>query len=381
MNFNQDPNANNFNNNNTPPVPAVTTTQFSNWPSNDNPVPFPTPNQAEAAAQAAATAAQAVTQSLPFPPTPNLGIPNLPGHHIGGIHGLLPPELIKQEKLMPFGFPPGLDMLGMNPALMGLAGPPGGGKLLGKPRARKLDKDEEENLSPEERERREKERRLANNQRERLRVRDINEAFKDLGRMVQMHLKSDKPQTKLVILHQAVQVIRALESEVRALTGQPPLDRNLSPRNLGLKRCEDEKLMSMGMLGGMFPPGIPGLIPPNPFDPLGKRPGPMPFDMPGAFPMPGGIPGLPATTAPLFQTPHLANPLGFTNPPVLQRPTPPGSGSLTPQPLGGQPTPDLSQNQGLMPQNSVNSAASGQQPIQNLGPNQLEQPPQSHFPK
>mgnify|MGYP003328648295 CR=1 FL=1 len=80
---------------------------------------------------------------------------------------------------------------------------------------RKLDKEEEESLTPEERERRERERRTANNQRERLRVRDINDAFKDLGRMVQMHLKSDKPQTKLVILQQAVQVIHGLENEVR----------------------------------------------------------------------------------------------------------------------------------------------------------------------
>lgn len=62
---------------------------------------------------------------------------------------------------------------------------------------------------------------MANNARERLRVRDINEAFKELGRMVQLHLKSDKPQTKLLILHQAVAVILSLEQQVRGQGGRP----------------------------------------------------------------------------------------------------------------------------------------------------------------
>jgi len=48
-----------------------------------------------------------------------------------------------------------------------------------------------------------------------VRVRDINEAFKELGRMVTMRLQSDKPQTKLGILQQAVFLITTLEQQVR----------------------------------------------------------------------------------------------------------------------------------------------------------------------
>ncbi|XP_068107418.1 transcription factor 4 isoform X13 [Hyperolius riggenbachi] len=95
---------------------------------------------------------------------------------------------------------------------------------------------DDEDLTPEQKAEREKERRMANNARERLRVRDINEAFKELGRMVQLHLKSDKPQTKLLILHQAVAVILSLEQQVR--------ERNLNPKAACLKRREEEKISS-----------------------------------------------------------------------------------------------------------------------------------------
>ncbi|XP_077471845.1 transcription factor E2-alpha-like isoform X4 [Stigmatopora argus] len=105
----------------------------------------------------------------------------------------------------------------------------------------------DENLTAEEKEQRERERRLANNARERVRVRDINEAFRELGRMCQVHLQSDKAQTKLVILQQAVQVILGLEKQVR--------ERNLNPKAACLKRREEEKVSGvdpqMQMGGGL----------------------------------------------------------------------------------------------------------------------------------
>lgn len=103
----------------------------------------------------------------------------------------------------------------------------------------------DENLTAEEKEQRERDRRLANNARERVRVRDINEAFRELGRMCQVHLQSDKAQTKLVILQQAVQVILSLEKQVR--------ERNLNPKAACLKRREDEKVSGLDhqmQLGG-----------------------------------------------------------------------------------------------------------------------------------
>ncbi|XP_069838488.1 transcription factor 12 isoform X4 [Dendropsophus ebraccatus] len=111
---------------------------------------------------------------------------------------------------------------------------------------------EDEDLNPEQKLERERERRMANNARERLRVRDINEAFKELGRMCQLHLKSEKPQTKLLILHQAVAVILNLEQQVR--------ERNLNPKAACLKRREEEKVSAVSAEPPTAHPGThPGL--------------------------------------------------------------------------------------------------------------------------
>ena len=88
---------------------------------------------------------------------------------------------------------------------------------------------------------RDKERRSKNNDRERIRIRDINEALKELGRICMSHLKSDKPQTKLGVLNMAVDVIVTLEQAVR--------ERNLNPKVACLKRREEEKTDGAGPSG------------------------------------------------------------------------------------------------------------------------------------
>ncbi|XP_063747347.1 transcription factor 3b isoform X5 [Eleginops maclovinus] len=119
------------------------------------------------------------------------------------------------------------------------------------PKDDSMDEEDDEDLPPEVKIEREKERRVANNARERLRVRDINEAFKELGRMCQLHLSHDKPQTKLLILHQAVNVILNLEQQVR--------ERNLNPKAACLKRREEEKVSGVGEAAMQLSGGHPSM--------------------------------------------------------------------------------------------------------------------------
>ncbi|KAL1513067.1 hypothetical protein ABEB36_002543 [Hypothenemus hampei] len=108
-------------------------------------------------------------------------------------------------------------------------------------RCSSADETEDGELDPDVKAQREKERRQANNARERIRIRDINEALKELGRMCMAHMKTDKPQTKLGVLNMAVEVIMTLEQQVR--------ERNLNPKAACLKRREEEKAEDGPKLG------------------------------------------------------------------------------------------------------------------------------------
>lgn len=72
----------------------------------------------------------------------------------------------------------------------------------------------------------------------RIRVKDINDAFKELGTMCAQHMSADRNRTKLMILHDAVDVITQLEKAVK--------ERNLNPKIACLKRREEEKTEDVG---------------------------------------------------------------------------------------------------------------------------------------
>jgi hypothetical protein len=113
------------------------------------------------------------------------------------------------------------------------AGSAGGtGRGRGKSRMKVEDGEEDQHVDPDTRARKDKDRRFSNNTRERMRIRDINEALNELGRIcgnlspTAAAPKEDasKPQTKLGILNLAVDLITTLEKKVR--------DKNMNPAAL-----------------------------------------------------------------------------------------------------------------------------------------------------
>lgn len=156
--------------------------------------------------------------------------------------GVLPPAPAKRKQMADSTSGAASGELSLQElSLLHASASPGGSGLSEKQgkRMRKLDDEEVDPLCKTQRD---VERRSANNARERVRIRDINEALKELGRMCMTHMKQDKPQTKLGILNMAVDVIMTLEQQVR--------ERNLNPKAACLKRREEEKCDDVSALGG-----------------------------------------------------------------------------------------------------------------------------------
>ena len=157
--------------------------------------------------------------------------PGLPGH----LYQSAPPPLIsqaggKKRKAEEMSGPASVQSYGapLSPAsgrVSSSSGGKGGGKRK-KAASVSASVGSEEDDDPEKM----KDRRFSNNARERMRIRDINDALNELGRVCMMLKpnKGDKPQTKLGVLNMAVDVINSLESQVR--------ERNLNPSAVCLKR-------------------------------------------------------------------------------------------------------------------------------------------------
>lgn len=172
------------------------------------------------------------------------------------------------------------------------------GKGSKRPRRYCSSADDDDDAEPAVKAMREKERRQANNARERIRIRDINEALKELGRMCMTHLKSDKPQTKLGILNMAVEVIMTLEQQVR--------ERNLNPKAACLKRREEEKAEDGPKLAAqhhMLPQPPPGVYGQPPQLPPSAQSGMPPVGQPPLQSQQSGV-QLPPHLQPHNQAPH-----------------------------------------------------------------------------
>ncbi|VDO07435.1 unnamed protein product [Rodentolepis nana] len=110
--------------------------------------------------------------------------------------------------------------------------------------------DGREDETPEQRDARERNRRQANNARERVRVRDINDAFQELGKMCSQHLNLDRAQTKLNILQQAVVLISQLEQKVR--------EKNVDPKQASLRTRVEQRADAHPVAAGVETPGMYG---------------------------------------------------------------------------------------------------------------------------
>ncbi|KAI1731557.1 helix-loop-helix DNA-binding domain-containing protein [Ditylenchus destructor] len=113
-------------------------------------------------------------------------------------------------------------------------------------------------------------RRMANNTRERIRVRDINQAFRELARLCSQHMPNteERTLTKLGTLHKAVELIPMLEERVR--------NRNLDPRVACFKRNNQNPGSSSGLASLTTPQNFPllgGESNSNPLIPLGNPSG------------------------------------------------------------------------------------------------------------
>ena len=145
----------------------------------------------------------------------------------------------------------------------------GGGKAAsaGAGRGKRKKTDPDHIPDPVVRVQKEKDRRVSNNSRERMRIRDINDALTELGRVC-MTLKplgkanAEKPQTKLGVLNMAVDVIMQLEKKVR--------DRNLNPSTVALHHRSTGGATPSGLSVPSSSSGAPTTFQ-NPFPPSSSQ--------------------------------------------------------------------------------------------------------------